>query len=80
MDDLKQLRKDIDQLDDKIMNLLEERFDISIKVGNYKKAHKTPVLNSNRETEILNKINKHKHNNEIKNVYKTLLMESKSLQ
>ena len=80
MDDLNQLRKEIDVLDSKIMALLDARFDISIKVGNYKKLNNTPVLNSNRETEILNKINKLTHNKEIKAVYETLLSESKSLQ
>lgn len=80
MDDLNQLRRKIDVLDSKIMTLLEERFDISVKVGNYKKLNNTPILNTNRETEILNKISKLSFKKEIKAVYETLLSESKSLQ
>lgn len=80
MDDLNQLRTTIDELDNKIMALLDERFNISVKVGEYKKNNNTPVLNSNRETEILNKINRFKHSKEILNVYQSLLKESKTLQ
>lgn len=80
MDDLKKLRNTIDEIDQKIMLLLSKRFDVSIQVGEYKKQNNTPVLNSNRETEIINKIENFNHNKEILNVYKTLLKESKSLQ
>jgi len=80
MDKIDNLRQTIDILDDKIMQLLEERFSFSIKIGELKTLTKTAILNTERENIILNKIIKYSYSSEINAVYKTIMKESKLLQ
>ena len=54
-DDLQNLRAEIDQLDDQLMNLLSKRLRICREIGQYKKEHNLTVLQSNRYSEILDK-------------------------
>ena len=54
-DDLQNLRAEIDQLDDQLMNLLSKRLRICREIGQYKKEHNLTVLQSNRYSEILEK-------------------------
>lgn len=51
--ELKQLRDRIDKIDRNIFELLEERFEIVKKVGEYKKENNLPVRNKQREQEIV---------------------------
>ena len=80
MDKIDNLRRSIDIIDDKIMTLLEERFSLSMKIGELKKLTKTAILNTKREDAILNKTLKYSHSPEINSTYKTMLKESKLLQ
>ena len=58
MRDLKELRSEIDKLDRQITDLFSRRMDCSKEVGEYKKSHNIPILNEEREKEILNRIEK----------------------
>ena len=80
MDKLINQRKRIDEIDDQIMELLDERYDISIEIGNIKRDAKSPVLDSNRELEVLKKTANLSHSLAIKNVYVSIMEESKKLQ
>ena len=51
--DLKELRNEIDAIDDQLVKLFCQRMDIAAKVGDYKKAHDLPILVPAREREIL---------------------------
>ncbi len=51
--DLENLRIKIDEVDDKLVKLVEERMDISAEIAEYKKQNGVPVLNSKREREKL---------------------------
>ena len=53
---LDELRAEIDRIDDQLINLFEERMEVASKIGQYKKENGLPVLNSQREREILNNI------------------------
>lgn len=48
-------RKQIDELDNQLMELLAKRMEICREIGRYKKDHNMTVLQSNRYNEILNK-------------------------
>ena len=48
-------RKKIDKIDRELTRLFEERMDIVIKVGEYKKKNNLPVFNKAREEEVLKK-------------------------
>ena len=80
MDKIANLRNLIDVLDEEIMSLLDERYTLSLKIGNLKVQAKTNVLDTKRESFILDKTSKYSHSPEIGIVYKTIMKESKSLQ
>ncbi len=80
MDDLNTLRKQVDLLDDQIMKLLDERFNLNKIIGIVKKDAHISVNDPTRETFILNKASSFKHNDKIKHVYLTIIEESKKLK
>lgn len=53
MKDLKEIREEIDRVDSELIALFKQRMDCAKAVGNYKKEHGIPVLNEQREREIL---------------------------
>lgn len=53
MDDLPQLRKKIDHIDDAIVTLLAKRFAIVKTIGKYKKLHKLPAFDIVRRKKVL---------------------------
>lgn len=54
--DLNELRKEIDACDAKIVELLNERFKIVLKVGEYKKSKGEPIRVPAREQAVLDKV------------------------
>ncbi|CEX04938.1 chorismate mutase/prephenate dehydratase [Streptococcus pneumoniae] len=54
--DLDIIRQEIDQIDDQIVKLLEERMHLVEEVVAYKKASGKPILDTKRETVIFEKI------------------------
>lgn len=51
--DIERLRREIDLIDEKILELLRRRMRISAEIGRIKKEKGLPVLNERRETEVL---------------------------
>jgi len=51
--DLKELRKKIDEIDDGLVRLFQERMDVSAEIARYKKENKLPVHDPAREREKL---------------------------
>lgn len=51
--DLNDYREQIDQIDDQMLDLFLKRMDVSTSIAEYKKAHDLPILNRQREREIL---------------------------
>lgn len=51
---LEELRKQIDEIDQKMMSLFKDRMLVSQKIGEFKKTNKLPILDMNREQDILN--------------------------
>ena len=54
--DLKELRGQIDEIDDQIVKLFCRRMDIAAQVADYKKANGLPILVPGREREILQEV------------------------
>lgn len=52
---INQLRKQLDQLDNELMDLLAKRMRICREIGQYKKEHNMTVFQANRYSEILDK-------------------------
>ena len=53
MDELKELRREIDAVDRQMVELFRRRMEITRRVGEYKAAHGLPVLDQAREREVL---------------------------
>lgn len=56
MRDLNEIRKDIDHIDDELIALFRQRMDCAKEVGVYKQLKGIPVLNQQRENEILDNV------------------------
>ena len=54
--DLKQYRDKIDGIDRQLIELFTERMKASAKIADYKKINNLPVLDEDREKELLEKI------------------------
>lgn len=54
--DLKEIRQRIDEVDDKILALFLERMDLSRGVVEYKMEHSLPIVNKERERQILKEV------------------------
>ncbi len=52
---IKQLRQQIDDLDNQLIDLLSKRMRVSREIGQYKKEHNMTVFQANRYNEILEK-------------------------
>lgn len=55
MKDIKELRKEIDAIDDKIIPLFESRMDVAKQVAEYKRAAGATVFQGGREKEVLDR-------------------------
>ncbi len=80
MDEIIKLRQEIDEIDNKMMNLLERRYVLTNKIGIKKKQSKIQILDANRESQIFNKISKYSHSPQIRHIYNAILNESKKDQ
>jgi chorismate mutase len=81
---LQHYRKDIDDLDDQLLTLLNKRAEIALKIAKEKFDHRIGVLAANREEEIykrLNEVNqgplKEQH---IREIFAAIISSSKKLQ
>jgi chorismate mutase / prephenate dehydratase len=55
MEDLNQLRNQIDEIDEKMVLLFEERMEAVMKIATYKNQNGIPILNETREKEVIKK-------------------------
>lgn len=54
--DIKDIRQEIDQVDDQLVKLFNDRMHLSAKIADVKRENDLPVLNTRREREILNEV------------------------
>lgn len=81
--DIEELRKRIDETDEKIVRLFEERLKIAAEIADYKKENGLPVFDSEREKSVVEKVTS-KAGDEyapyIKNLYEAIFKVSRSYQ
>lgn len=70
MEDLQKLRNEIDEIDSKLVKLFERRMEVVGKVGEYKKKNNVPILNQNRENEVIEKNSNKVENKSLKSAVK----------
>jgi chorismate mutase len=82
-DALKTYRKDINQIDDKIIKLLEERGSLVQLIGKIKRKFNVDIYQPEREKEIIDRMkNKSKILNQenIESIWKEIIKASRNLQ
>lgn len=81
---IQELRKKIDEIDDKLLELLNQRAQTVIEVGNIKKAEKLDFHSPSREREIIERLTAHNQGpfpqDTLKAVYREILSSSLSLE
>lgn len=79
---LKEIRKEIDQIDNELVNLFVKRMNCSRKVAEAKMKNNTPILNQAREQEILDKVenNAKEFGKEARVFFSSLMEISRSYQ
>jgi len=80
MNSLDKYRKEIDKIDDSIIELLEKRFNLVVEIGQYKKENNLPVFDAKRESVIKQKFTTKQYQDSLSNIYDTILKESKTIQ
>ncbi len=56
MEEIHELRREINEIDDEILSLFLRRMDVAAKVADYKREHELPILVPAREREILKRV------------------------
>ena len=79
MNKLEELRKQIDEIDAQIAVLFEKRMHVAKEIGEYKKANNLPVLDFQRELEVISKNLENIKDESLKEHYKELLEKLMSL-
>ena len=81
---IEQLRAKIDELDDKIVDLLVQRYDLVNGIGDAKKEAGTPVRDDSRESRVLSRVRdrtrKPLSKAAAERIYRAILEESRGLQ
>lgn len=83
MDDIKELRKKIDGIDDEISRLYLERMSVCKKIGEEKAKNSLPVNAAEREKSIINRVTKNADDEMkiyLKHLYETIFFQSKAYQ
>ncbi|HSQ78522.1 MAG TPA: chorismate mutase, partial [Nitrospirota bacterium] len=84
MDKIQELRKKIDGIDDKLLDLLNERARIVIEIGNIKKTGKIDFHSPSREREIIERLTVRNHGplpqDTLKAVFREIMSSSLSLE
>jgi chorismate mutase len=78
--DLNQIRKEINELDDRIAGLLNERMELVERVIEYKKQTGMSVADSTREAEILTRVCEGKYAEELREIFTVMFEVSKKYQ
>ena len=76
MSNLKDIRKKINEIDEQMAKLFEERMKASSEVANYKKEHALPIFDSSREQELINKNLEYITDEDIKPYYVNFLKDT----
>lgn len=84
MTELEQYRQEIDQIDQELTRLVEQRFEVAKKVAAYKIAHDLPVLDTSREEVVIRRnqerLARPEYKAEIADFYTELMAISRSIQ
>ena len=73
--DLNEIRLNINSIDKEIVKLLEERFNLVINVGKYKKLNSMNIFDEEREKIVIEKTKEYLENNKYKPYLEKIILE-----
>jgi chorismate mutase/prephenate dehydratase len=78
------LRQTIDEIDEKILELINQRLSLAKQVGNFKKQGGIQITDSGREKEIMNRLLEKNYgplsDNGLRNIYGAIIAEGRNVQ
>lgn len=78
---LEQYRKELDNIDNQIIDLLNQRFEICIKIGEYKKEKRQNIFDPQRELVMFERLAKQeKYENMVNSIFPYITKFSRQLQ
>ena len=80
MKEVNNLRKEIDTIDNELMDLLNKRFKITQKIGKEKIKNNKPIENIERENDILSKTYDYEEQIALEKCFKSIISISKEQQ
>ena len=84
MDNLKNLRVEIDEIDSQILSLLNQRYEVVRKIGDWKRIHNQPVYAPEREKMLLEKLEKLNpgpmSNDTLRAIYREIMSGAKRME
>ena len=82
MKDLNEIRKEINSIDEQLVKLFVQRMDCAKAVAEYKKENNIPILNEDREREILDRVSAEggEYGDYIRAMFAEIMKQSRSLQ
>ena len=82
--DIGALRQAIDEVDEKIMELINQRLSLAKQVGDFKKQGGIQITDSDREKEIMNRLleknNGPMSDNGLRNIFGAIIAEGRNVQ
>ena len=81
--DIQELRTQIDRVDDEIVRLYGERMELARQIGQYKKERGLPVLDPERERNLLDRVGEKagkENENGVRELFGLLMAQSRALQ
>lgn len=82
--DIREIRDEIDVIDHKLVELLEQRMDAVVKIAEYKKETGKPIFDAQREKAVLDKVTNlvknHEHKVTIRNTFEDIMKQSRAFQ
>jgi chorismate mutase/prephenate dehydratase len=78
------LRRAIDEIDDKILELINQRLSLAKQVGDFKKQSGIQITDSGREKEIMNRLLEKNNgpvgDNGLRNIFDAIIAEGRNVQ
>ena len=82
--DIAELRQAIDEIDEKILDLINQRLSLANQIGEFKKQGDIQIRDSEREQEILNRLlvknNGPIGSDGLRNIFKAIITEGRHVQ
>lgn len=80
--ELETIREEINNIDNEILELLEERMELAQEIGEYKKEHGIDILDKAREAQVLEHCKQHTSLSPefVEKIFKEIMEESRKVQ